>query len=307
MNNFHYLYILTEHDQHYRELLKQRQLPELRLTDDRTQATILLAAPPLAARCLDDFPRLQWLQSAYAGVDTLIKPQLRQDYQLTNIKGIFGQLIAEYVMGYALQQQRDFAIYHRQQLQRCWQPHPYASLANQTMVILGTGSIGSHLAKVAKLFGLRVIGVNRTGVPSSEGDFDVTYPISELSLALARADLLVNTLPNTLATAGLLNHANLRHCHQALLFNVGRGATLVEQDLPALLAAGHIRHAFLDVFEHEPLATEHPFWQHPAITVTPHIAAVSFPEQVINIFADNYQRWREQRPLRNAIDFAKGY
>ncbi|MGL4379567.1 MAG: D-2-hydroxyacid dehydrogenase [Vibrio sp.] len=307
MNNFHYLYILTEHDQHYRELLKQRQLPELRLTDDRTQATILLAAPPLAARCLDDFPHLQWLQSAYAGVDTLIKPQLRQDYQLTNIKGIFGQLIAEYVMGYALQQQRDFAIYHRQQLQRCWQQHPYASLANQTMVILGTGSIGSHLAKVAKLFGLRVIGVNRTGVPSREGDFDATYPISELSLALARADLLVNTLPNTLATTGLLNHANLRHCHQALLFNVGRGATLVEQDLPVLLAAGHIRHAFLDVFEHEPLATEHPFWQHPAITVTPHIAAVSFPEQVIDIFADNYQRWREQRPLRNAIDFAKGY
>ncbi len=147
-------------------------------------------------------------------------------------------------MGYAIQYQRDFRLYQTQQAERLWQPRPYSSLANQTLVILGTGSIGSHLAHVAKQFGLRVVGVNRTGIPAKEGHFDATYHISELPAALMRADLLVNTLPNTPATEGLLNQENLRHCHQALLFNVGRGKTLVEQGLPDLIAAGHIRHAF---------------------------------------------------------------
>ncbi|EGZ6890551.1 D-2-hydroxyacid dehydrogenase [Vibrio cholerae] len=307
MNNFHQLYILTEHDEHYRELILERQLEGLALTEDRAKATILLAAPPMAARRLDEFPRLQWLHSAYAGVDTLMDPKLRKNYLLTNVKGIFGHLIAEYVMGYAIQYQRDFRLYQTQQAERLWQPRPYSSLANQTLVILGTGSIGSHLANVAKQFGLRVVGVNRTGIPAKEGHFDATYHISELPAALMRADLLVNTLPNTPATEGLLNRENLRHCHQALLFNVGRGKTLVEQDLPDLIAAGHIRHAFLDVFIKEPLAQDHPFWNNPAITVTPHIAAVSFPEQVVDIFADNYQRWCDNLPLRNQIDFTKGY
>ncbi|MEH0388267.1 D-2-hydroxyacid dehydrogenase [Vibrio mimicus] len=307
MNNFHQLYILTEHDEHYHELIIERQLEGLSVTNDRAQATILLAAPPMAARCLDEFPRLQWLHSAYAGVDTLMAPKLRKNYLLTNVKGIFGHLIAEYVMGYAIQHQRHFSLYQAQQAEQRWQTHSYSSLANQTMVILGTGSIGSHLAKVAKQFGLRVVGVNRTGIPAKEGDFDATYHISELPSALMRADLLVNTLPNTPATEGLLNQDNLSHCHQTLLFNVGRGKTLVEQDLPDLIAAGRIRHAFLDVFIKEPLAIEHPFWTNPAITITPHIAAVSFPEQVVDIFADNYQRWRDDLPLRNQIDFEKGY
>ncbi len=221
MNNFHQLYILTEHDEHYREQILERQLEGLALTEDRAKATILLAAPPMAARRLDEFPRLQWLHSAYAGVDTLMDPKLRKNYLLTNVKGIFGHLIAEYVMGYAIQYQRDFRLYQTQQAERLWQPRPYSSLANQTLVILGTGSIGSHLAHVAKQFGLRVVGVNRTGIPAKEGHFDATYHISELPAALMRADLLVNTLPNTPATEGLLNQENLRHCHQALLFTSG--------------------------------------------------------------------------------------
>lgn len=73
-------------------------------------------------------------------------PKLRKNYLLTNVKGIFGHLIAEYVMGYAIQYQRDFRLYQTQQAERLWQPRPYSSLANQTLVILGTGSIGSHLA-----------------------------------------------------------------------------------------------------------------------------------------------------------------
>jgi len=97
------------------------------------------------------------------------------------------------------------------------------------------------------------------------------------------------------------------HCQQALLFNVGRGKTLVEDELIPLIELGHIQHAFLDVFVAEPLAESHPFWTHAAITVTPHIAALSFPHQVVEIFAENYALWRDGFQLNNRIDFAKGY
>lgn len=90
MNNFtHKLYILTEHDDVYREKIESLELEDLLITEQREDATILLAAPPMAAKCLDDFPKLKWLQSAYAGIDALTAPHLRKDYLLTNVKGIF--------------------------------------------------------------------------------------------------------------------------------------------------------------------------------------------------------------------------
>ncbi|MGT5972189.1 NAD(P)-dependent oxidoreductase, partial [Escherichia coli] len=85
---------------------------------------------------------------------------------LTNVKGIFGPAIAEYVLGYTISHCRHFPHYHQHQQQRNWQPQLYTSLTDKTMVILGTGSIGSHLAKTAAAFGIHTIGVNRTGIPS---------------------------------------------------------------------------------------------------------------------------------------------
>lgn len=308
MNNFtHQLYILTEHNALYRQAIEALNLPDLAVTTERDQATLLLAAPPLAAPCLNEFPRLTWLQSAYAGVDALMAPGLRQDYELTNVKGIFGQQIAEYVLGYSISHYRHFMHYHQQQQQAQWLPHLYQSLHGKTMVVLGTGSIGSHLAKVAAALGLEVSGVNRSGIPPRHSQFASTYHINELGAALASADIIVNTLPNTPETAGLLAAESFAHCHQALLFNVGRGKTLVEQDLIPAIEAGQLAHAFLDVFVTEPLGAQHPFWQHDAITVTPHIAALSFPEQVVEIFAANYALWRDGFRLQHRIDFDKGY
>lgn len=308
MNNFtHQLYILTEHDELYRQAIEALNLPDLTITTNRDEATLLLAAPPMAAPYLNDFPRLTWLQSAYAGVDALMAPGLRQDYELTNVKGIFGQQIAEYVLGYAISHYRHFACYQQQQSQQQWQPHLYQSLSGKTMTILGTGSIGSHLARVASAFGLEVIGVNRSGIPPKQSQFTTTYHVNELGAALTKADIIVNTLPNTPDTIGLLSADTFAHCHQALLFNVGRGKTLVEAELVPALESGQIAHAFLDVFVAEPLAAEHPFWRHAAITVTPHIAALSFPEQVVEIFAANYALWRDGFRLHHRIDFTKGY
>ncbi len=313
MNHFtHKLFILTEHDDVYRENIESLELEDLVITEQRDEATILLAAPPLAAKCLDDFPKLEWLQSAYAGIDALTAPHLRQDYELTNVKGIFGQQISEYVLGYVISHYRHFSTYQTQQAQHQWQQHLYQSIDTKVMLILGTGSISSHLSSVAANFGMRVIGINTTGIPAKSGMFHDTYHINELANAMKQADIVVNTLPNTAATKGLLNAKTLGYCTNALLFNVGRGAILIEDDLIPAIENGHIEHAFLDVFISEPLKLEHPFWNHSRITVTPHIAALSFPHQVADIFAHNYRLWKERLwtdgfQLENRIDFHKGY
>ena len=290
----------------YRQLLTEARLPDLEITEEPGQANIILADPPQVAPHLDTYPALCWLQSTFAGIDALTRPELRQDYTLTNIRGHFGQLISEYVMGCTLNHTRHLSQYRQQQADKQWQPLPYSALTSRTMVILGTGSIGAHLARVASTFGLTVIGINRSG-HSEETSFDRVYPLDQLAEGVTRADILVSTLPATAETDNLLNATSLSHCQNTLLFNVGRGNAVCEEGLLAAIEQGHIAHAFLDVFKQEPLPDRHPFWQHPEITITPHIAAESFPGQVFEVFAANYRRFIQQQPLMYQIDFARGY
>ncbi|PMH46216.1 2-ketoacid reductase [Vibrio sp. 10N.286.49.B3] len=308
MNNFtHKVYILTEHDQVYKQLLEEQALPNLEITEDRTQATILLASPPLAAKTLDDFTHLEWLQSVYAGVDALIKPELAKNYTLTNVKGIFGQQISEYVLGYSIAHYRQFHLYQQQQQQQVWQAHSYPSLSEKTMLILGTGSIASHLATTAKAFGIRVLGINRTGIPPKHSPFDATYHVNELNSVLRDCDIVVNTLPKTDDTINLLDESALNACQGSILFNVGRGDTVNSQALLDALESDCINHAFLDVFINEPISQTCPYWQHPKVTVTPHIAALSFPAQVVELFSANYHAWHDGFSLNHQVEFERGY
>ncbi|MGF1752999.1 D-2-hydroxyacid dehydrogenase [Vibrio makurazakiensis] len=308
MNNFtNKLYILTEHNDTYKQLILNQSLPDLEICDKPDQASIVLASPPLIVDQLDHFISLEWLQSTYAGVNTLVNNKLRQDYTLTNIKGIFGPAIAEYVLGYSISHYRHFQTYHQQQTQQIWQPHLYSSLKGKVMVVLGTGSIGSHLAQAASALGIHTIGINRTGIPSKSLSFKDTFHINEIEAAFKQADIIVNTLPATEDTIGLLNEETLSYCNQVLLFNVGRGETLDDKSLLLALKNQWVQHAFLDVFTQEPLTNAHPFWKLPQITVTPHIAALSEPRQVVNIFSENYQLWRDGFKLNHIIDFDKGY
>ncbi|MGR5061075.1 D-2-hydroxyacid dehydrogenase [Vibrio rotiferianus] len=301
------IFLLSEHRDTYETLLAEKNLPDLCLTDQPEEAQIVLADPPLLSQRLDEFSQLEWVQSTFAGVNALISPDLRQDYTLTNVRGIFGPLIAEYVIGYSIAHFRHFKQYHQQQQSKQWQPHLYTSLQSKTMVILGTGSIGSHLGKAAQLMGMKTVGINRTGIPTSGGEFTQTFHINELASAFHQADIVVNTLPSTPDTQRLLNSEVLSHLNQALLFNVGRGDVIDDAGLLLALKNRWVEHAFLDVFEQEPLSAQHPFWKLSQVTITPHIAALSFPEQVVDIFADNYLSWRDGFSLNNQVDFDKGY
>ena len=308
MNNFtNKLYIATEHDDTYVQLILKQDLPDLEITQNPETAEIVLASPPLIADCLDEFTQLDWLQSTYAGINKLTQHNLRHDYTLTNVKGIFGPAIAEYVLGYTISHFRHFSHYHKQQQQQNWQPQLYTSLTDKTMVVLGTGSIGCHLAQAASAFGIHTIGVNRTGIPPKHEVFKDTFHINELEAALEQADIVINTLPSTAETYQLLNQTTLSYCSNVLLFNVGRGESVDNKALLLAIKNRWVEHAFLDVFEHEPLSQDHPFWKLPQVTITPHIAALSEPRQVVEIFAENYKQWRDGFTLNHVIDFDKGY
>ncbi|PKF51128.1 D-2-hydroxyacid dehydrogenase [Enterovibrio nigricans] len=298
------LYLCSINEARYRALLELAALPDLVLTDSIQDATIILADPPKLAPRIEQATHLQWLQSTFAGADALLsKP--RTDYILTNVRGIFGPLMSEYVFGQLLTLSRHLPHYRTMQTKMRWSPAPYQGLAGKTMVILGTGSIGTHVASTAKHFGMKTIGVNRSGnvIPG----FDKMLTTREIKTALADADVVVSILPSTTETKGILNQETLSACQNAILFNVGRGPAVDEQGLLIAIEGGHIRHAVLDVFCKEPLASSHPFWPHPSITVTPHISAESFPEQVFDIFSSNYRRWHNGESLHFVMDFSLGY
>jgi phosphoglycerate dehydrogenase-like enzyme len=301
------LYVLTDSNSSYLSELARYDLVGLEFTDVMADATIVLADPPLAVAHLDQFERLEWLQSTYAGVDALMAAGCRSDYVLTNVKGIFGPLISEYVVGYLTQHYRHFPFYKDRQLDKQWSPQPYQSLQGKRAVILGTGGIAQQLAQVLAMFGIEAVGVNRSGIPPKNSPFAVVYHVDELPAALSAADIVVSTLPNTPQTFHLLNQDFFAACKNVVLFNVGRGANLDEAALITAIELEQVHHAYLDVFEHEPLDSNHPFWQHPNITLTPHIAAVSFPRDVVAIFVASYQRWLIGQMPQFMVDFSKGY
>ncbi|WP_375751765.1 D-2-hydroxyacid dehydrogenase [Vibrio sp. HN007] len=308
MDNFsNKLRILTQTDSKYLDLFHKANLPDLELTKNNEEADIVLAAPPVLAGCLEEFTNISWVQSTYAGVDPLMKEGLRQDYDLTNVKGIFGQQISEYVLGYTISYFRHFNTYKSQQQDKLWKPHSYSTLAEKKMVILGTGALGNYLAKSASALNLHTIGVNRTGIPPKESAFSEVVHIEQLKSRLAEADIIVSTLPSTPQTAGMFDTNFFACCKSALFFNVGRGDSVVTEALLNALDKERIEHAFLDVFINEPISQQCPYWHNPKVTVTPHIAAYSFPEQVFEIFKENYLLWRDGFQLKNRIDFEKGY
>lgn len=298
------VFLCSRNEKQYQDLIKQAQLPNLQLVEKIEEANIILGEPPSISGIISQAKNLQWIQSTFAGCDALLALD-KKDYQLTNIRGIFGPLMSEYVFGHIIAIKRHFAHYQQMQAKQTWDRKPYQSIAGLKMTIIGTGSIGQHLASTAKHFGLLTQGVSRTG--KSVEYFDSVVKSDLLPQALASADIVVSVLPSTPQTTGLLNKSMLSHCNNAILFNVGRGSVLIEDDLLWAIENKHIQHAVLDVFNHEPLDKNHAFWTHPKITVTPHVSADSIAGSVFSIFEKNYLRWIEKQPLNFQVDFEKGY
>ena len=267
---------------------------------------IILGDPLLVTEVLPYADRLEWVQSSWAGVDQLCRAGLRQDYVLTNAKGMFGPLISEYVMTYVFALERQLFRMRSNQMEQRWRPLPYRPAKDIRLGIVGLGSIGRHLALTARQFGLRVTGLNRSGKPCDE--VEKVYTANDIDGFLAGLDYVVLTLPATPQTLHFINADVLKLMKpSAVLFNVGRGNSIDETDLVAALRGGVIGGAVLDVFENEPLSRESPLWLLPNVYITPHTAAISFPDDIARLFIDNYQRFLRKEPLLHIVDFESGY
>lgn len=299
----------------YDELLKSRDLPSLEIIAsaqaDRAEiaiaeCNIVLGEPAMVAGMLHRAKRLEWVQSTFAGVEIFCQEGLRRDYTLTGVKGIHDPLISEYVVAYILALERHLFETKDNQIAGTWTEMPYRSLKGLTLGICGFGSIGRHLAKTGRYFGMRVLAYKRTPEKSSAVDKIYTGELLEEFIGLV--DYLVLILPNTPATTGLINQHTLRRMKpSAVLINVGRGNAVVEKDLADALENKRLRAAILDVFEKEPLPPESPLWNLPNVFITPHNAAFSFPEDVAGIFCKNYLQFYAGKRLDYIVDFTRGY
>lgn len=258
-------------------------------------------------------PRLRWLQTHFAGVDmyTMPTPVQRENFVLTNARGVYGIAGAEHVIGWMLMFNRGLLHFYRFQELGQWnrQLQLARKLWGQTLGIVGLGDIGSALAVRAKAFGMRVLAIRRNPAPAPELA-DEVWGMDRLADLLAQSDHVALTVPLTPETRGMIDRSMLaRMKPTAYLYNIGRGPLVDEDALVEALEKGTIAGAGLDVFNIEPLPEDHPLWKAPNVLITPHLGADSptDADDAARIFADNLARFRAGEPLRNVVDLAKGY
>lgn len=315
MNRQHRLLILSKHSARYAELIKGFDFKNLQVAafdlPDKArkqikQCDIILGEPPQIASILDTAEKLKWVQSTWAGVDALATLPKRTDYILTGVKGVHDPLINEYVFGYILALERNIFRIYADQKNRLWKNIPYQSLKDRSLGICGLGSIGRHIAQTGKFLGMKVWGYKSR--PEKVRGVDRVFTPPKFKAFLAASDYVVITLPITAATHYLFDDDAFAVMNDsAVLINVGRGSIVSERALIRALDEKEIQGAVLDVFEEEPLPRESPLWNHPKVIVTPHVAALSFPEDIVKIFAENYRRFIEGKDLLHSVDFGKGY
>jgi phosphoglycerate dehydrogenase-like enzyme len=270
-----------------------------------TAASVMLGQPDLAAAVIDDMPSVRWVQSSWAGITPLLNVD-RKDFLLTGIKGLFGPQMAEYVFAYLLGHTARVADRAAYQARHHWFEGDSGTLRGKTIGIMGTGSIGAHIAGVAGAFGMHVLGFSQTG--AAVIGFDRVFAGRHLHDFLAEADYVVGVLPDTPATRHLLDRKAFKSMKDhSWLINIGRGNLLIEEDLCDALEAGDLAGAVLDVFESEPLPQNSRLWETAGVVVTGHVAAQSLPTDIAPIFIDNYRRYTAGLPLKFVIDFNRGY
>lgn len=257
----------------------------------------------LLERCWPDQHNIQWVHATSAGIDALRFPALwDSDIPVTNARGLFDRGIAEYVLGSILLFAKDFAGNLRYQQQHQWRHRDTERIDGRQVLIVGAGSIGGEVSQLLRATGMQVTGLAR----SSRDDprFDRVLANDRLPELLPEADFVVITAPLTENTRGLFD----RHTFAAMkptarLINVGRGPIVVTDDLVEALNSGTIAGAALDVFEEEPLPSEHPLWDMPNVMMSAHMAGdfIGWRQALGEQFVDNFRRWQAGDPLLNEV------
>jgi phosphoglycerate dehydrogenase-like enzyme len=253
--------------------------------------------------------RVRWIQTASAGVDGLLFPELvESDVVVTNARGVFDEPIAEWVIGMLLAFSTDVLTTLSLQHEARWEHRETRRLAGSRLVVVGPGPIGRATARKARALDMEVNAVGRTA--REDPDLGLVAPIERLHEVLATADHVLDAMPLTPATSGVFDAAAFAAMPASAVFvNVGRGGTVDEPALIEALRSGAIAGAALDVFAQEPLPAESPLWSMPNVVVSPHMCGdhVGWEREVVDIFVDNAGRFARGEPLRNLVDTRLGF
>ena len=262
-----------------------------------------------SAELLRRMPKLRWVQKMGAGVDDIIGTwPFGTKVLLTRTDGrLIATRMIEYVLAAILDKSLKLGVARAQQREQRWSYIAMGSIRELTIGIAGLGEIGSGIASSLAAFGAHVVGWRRSQA-ESEGVAELFVGDAGLEPFAACCDVLVLVLPLTSDTSGIFGEKLLMSLKPgAHVINVGRGGVLDEAGLLRAIETGAVSHATLDVFATEPLPQDHPFWTHPAISITPHVCGPLVPEDVAPHFVANFAAFTGGRPLRNTIDVARQY
>ena len=285
--------------------LLRRALPEDELVavPDKSVDIALVATPP--AGTFQKLGRPKLVQSLWMGVEKLLSdPTYPRGAPLARLidPGMVAAM-TETVLAHVLDWHRHFYQYRAQQRDRSWKRIDQRMASDRTVGLLGLGELGSDAARKLLALGFNVAGWSRRPrtIPGVQS-------FTDLTAMLRITDALVCLLPLTPQTAGVLNARTFALMRRGgCVINVARGAHLATRDLLGALDNGWLAHAYLDVFEPEPLPRDDLLWQHPGVTVTPHIAALTEPRTAVPKIAENVERVRRGETPANLVDFQAGY
>jgi phosphoglycerate dehydrogenase-like enzyme len=263
--------------------------------------------------------KLRWIHSAAAGVGRSLSPALRESSTVfTNSAGVMGPSVAEHVLGVVLHFLRGLDLAVGLQRDATWSKAPFTEggtsvreLCECRVLIVGTGGLGASIGARFSSLGAECVGVRRHPNLGPPPGFSRVVGPAALDAELPHTDVLVIAAPLTPDTEGLMTASRI-DClpDRAIVVNVARGALIDENALVLALRAGKLRGAALDVFRGEPLGPEDALWKVPAMLITPHVAAISprlFWPRALDLFLDNWERYRTGAPLRNVVDKDAGY
>ncbi|SCW98978.1 MULTISPECIES: D-2-hydroxyacid dehydrogenase [unclassified Pseudomonas] len=307
--------LIAEHDHSvYAQLLRQAA-PDIEVLTSGDSAElsrlaadcpVWLGQPDLLATLLRQGHQPRWLQSTWAGITPLLADGLSRDYRLTRAVGIFGQVMAEYVLTYMLGHEREVLARLVSQVERKWDNRQGQGLAGRKVLIVGTGDIGQRVAQFLVPFGVQLYGIAseaRTLAPFIE-----VGALKDLPRLVGEMDYVINLLPNTPDTHDIYDAALFKQFKPSGLFiNVGRGVAVVDADLVQALKDGHLAGAVIDVCRQEPLPQRHPFWTAWGLLLTGHSSAPTSPPMMVQLFLENLRAYQADEALRGEVDFSRGY
>lgn len=258
--------------------------------------------------------KVRWIQATSAGIGQFVKRNnyARMNAVFTTASGVHARPLAEFVLMVMLEHTKQAALARQQQQQHLWKRFATEELSGKTLAIVGYGRIGMEVARLAKVFDMRVIASKRRtqGQSAASLGLDRLYAWDALEDLLAEADFVCLITPHTPETEGLMDKAAFAAMKPgAMLINIARGVVVNEPDLLAALDSGHLAHAALDVAAVEPLPKESPLWDHPRVTLYPHSASTSAFEnqRITELFCQNLSRYLAGEPLLNQLDLERMY